>query len=232
MIQWLAATVAALLFCSTVQAEELAQFEPLRLNGEFVRWFPQADGTIHLRYAIADQEAITPEATNCRKMRAPSGIIANANISPQRFSRMLRDAFDSWERVAGLHFVETSDPAHADILIGAQSEPVGYAFTSVLPGDRVQDGFREIRKAAICLNPERAWKDGRGGDPRVYDLSYTLTHEIGHVIGLDHPSRSGHLMSFRYSEDLPGLTEGDIAGANFVYGPAVTIERIRASLPR
>jgi hypothetical protein len=231
MFQWLTASVAVFLLCSTAQAGGRTQFEPLRLNGEFVRWFPQSDGKILLRYAIADREAITPEATNCRKMRSPSDVLAKADVSPQRFSRMLRDAFDIWERVAALHFVETSDTANADILIGAQSEPVGYAFTSVLRGERMQDGFREIRKAAICFNPERAWKDGRGGDLHVYDLSYTLTHEIGHVIGLDHPSRSGHLMSFRYSEDLTGLTEGDIAGANFVYGPAKPIERVRASLP-
>lgn len=231
MIRCLAAALAAVLFCSAAHAGEGAQFEPLRLNGEFVRWFPQTDGKIHLRYAIADEEAITPEATNCRKMRSPSDVIAKAKIPPQRFARLLRDAFDTWQRVTNLHFEETSDRAKADILIGAQSEPVGYAFTSVLTGDRTQNGFREIRKAAICFNPEVPWKDGRGGDQRVYDLSYTLTHEIGHVIGLDHPSRSGHLMSFRYSEDLAGLTAGDIAGANFVYGPGVTLAPMSAALP-
>ena len=109
-------------------------------------------------------------------------------------------------------------PRRADILIGAQAEPIGRAFTNVAlkAGDA---GKKVIGRSLICLNPRQPWKIGFDGDLKVYDLRYTLAHEIGHAIGLDHPSPSGQLMSYRYDEGQPGLRPGDIKGAALLYGP-------------
>lgn len=214
----LAALTLGACFFARVALGDGAQFEPLRLNGELVRWFPGDDGKIRLTYALADRDAITPEAVNCQRMRSPTTVASSAGISRDRLRAILQVGFKSWEQATNITFVEIADASRADIIIGEQSDPKGYAFTSVLPGPRTANGFREISKAAICLNPERPWKDGIGGDVAVYDLTYTFKHEIGHVIGLDHPSSRGQLMSFRYTEDLRDLTAGDVAGAAFVYG--------------
>jgi len=64
-------------------------------------------------------------------------------------------------------------------------------------------------------------------DRKSYRLRYVLAHEIGHVLGLDHPSPSGELMSFEYSGRLEGLQPGDIAGIVALYGPS----RARSATP-
>ena len=78
--------------------------------------------------------------------------------------------------------------------------------------------IRSIRKALICFNPLQKWKIGFDGDLAVYDVRYTLMHEIGHAIGLDHPGAAGALMGFRYDEKQKNLTSGDIEAARSLYG--------------
>jgi hypothetical protein len=72
------------------------------------------------------------------------------------------------------------------------------------------------------MNPEQAWKVGFDGDLEVYDIRYTLMHEIGHAIGLDHPGVPGELMDFRYLETFSSLQPGDRAGAASLYGLRIT----------
>ena len=84
-------------------------------------------------------------------------------------------------------------------------------------GSRVL-ALRPIRQALICLNPDQPWKIGFDGRLGIYDLRYTLMHEIGHAIGLDHPGASGALMGFRYDEKRDGLAPADIEAAQKLYG--------------
>ena len=123
-----------------------------------------------------------------------------------------------WEGVANLTFREVRDPRTANILIGAQGEPQGRAFTNVaLKGGRA--GQKTIERSLICLNPRQPWKVGFDGRLQVYDIRYTIAHEIGHAIGLDHPSAAGELMSYRYDERQKGLQPGDTKGVVLLYGP-------------
>ena len=75
-----------------------------------------------------------------------------------------------------------------------------------------------LARATVCLNPTLAWStDGRSG---ALDLGTVLAHEIGHVIGLDHPGPIGALMGYRDQGDVDRLMAGDIAGSVALYGPA------------
>jgi hypothetical protein len=142
--------------------------------------------------------------------------LAASHISQSSFREEAHAAFAMWSDVAAIEFHEVADAADAGLLIGAQAEARGRAFTNVATNSPGSPG---ISQSLICLNPETPWKIGFDGNLDVYDLRYTLAHEIGHAIGLDHPGRDGHLMSYRYSESSRRLQPGDIAGAVAIYGP-------------
>jgi len=214
-----AAVVALLLAASPALAAGSGDYRQLTLGGFPVRWQPDGQSNrVVLRYRIADSEIAQPTAINCKRMRPPHLLLANSGLKLATFRAALAAAFQTWRDVADITFVEAQEGLPADIVVGEQSDPTGFAFTNVELGERTNGRVRPIIGASVCLNPEKAWKIGYDGNLAVYDLVHTLTHEIGHVIGLDHPSGRGHLMSFKYSEDRLGLSEGDRLGAMAIYG--------------
>ena len=192
----------------------------LRLDGHYVKWGSPAFGTrAALRYAFVAKPMRTDGAINCSSMVPVEPLLAASAIAPDAFEHEVAAAFALWEEATNVSFARTDDPTKADILIGAEGNPTGYAFTNV---EYEHDGtgpVRRIAKSMICLNPTRRWKVGFDGNLEAYDIRYTMTHEIGHAIGLDHPSPSGELMSFRYGEGFRALQPGDVAGAVALYGP-------------
>ena len=78
--------------------------------------------------------------------------------------------------------------------------------------------FDVITRGLVCLSTLKSWKIGFGANPDAQDIEDTLTHEIGHAIGLNHASPRGQVMSFNYTEDFNDLQPGDIAGAQTLYG--------------
>lgn len=202
-----------------VNAQGLFGFRLLKLDGEYVVW-PAWQGepkVTHVTYAYVRARTETPGAINCRSIGPIDPILEKSNLDWNDFRNEVRAAFDMWESVANIRFTEIDDPSRAGILIGAQLEPFGRAFTNVSykPGDRDR---RAIERSIICLNPEQRWKIGFDGNLDVYDIRYTAAHEIGHAIGLDHPESGGQLMHFKYQEKFRTLQPGDIEGAVLLYG--------------
>ena len=194
-------------------------FQLLDLEHQSVKWqSPRFGEPAAVTYAFVREPTNTPGARNCAKMLPPERAYQPSKISGTAFRREVAAAFHMWEQVANLTFREAPSPATADILIGAQADPVGRAFTNVSlkPSGA---GPKVIGRALICLNPREPWKIGFNGNLDVYDLRYTIAHEIGHAIGLDHPSAAGELMSYRYDERHAGLQPGDIKGVTLLYGP-------------
>src|SRR5262249_5171112 len=111
-----------------------------------------------------------------------------------------------------------------DILIGAQVEPEGWAFADVFYDAHSPDEIKPISRSLVCLNPAKRWKIGFDGDLKTYDLRYTVTHEIGHAIVLDHPNGAGVIMGYRYEERFRELQPGDVQGAMALYGPRAPTE--------
>ena len=230
-------TLAILLFCllpftlSLPAHSDEGGYRLLELDGYKVKWGDQRLGVgASVSYAFADKSLRFENALNCRDIE-PIEMIAGENLSMETLGREAEAAFRVWERAAGLSFHEVGDAGEADIVIGAQGRPRGRAFASVSYGPGPVEGVRAIEQALVCLNPVHEWKVGFDGDEEVYDIRYTLVHEIGHAIGLDHPGPSGQVMGFRYTEDFTDLQPGDLRGAQRLYGPSSHLDTQLAENP-
>jgi hypothetical protein len=217
-----AGTCIALLGQAPAGAGTLADYRLLVLDGHQLKWGkPLLGSGASVSYAIVARERQFPGARNCSGLRPISAVLSSNNIKAARFQSELELAFQAWERIAGIVLVP-GDPESADILIGTQIAPRGRAFTNVSYDEVAKTtGIRSITRALICLNPTERWKIGFDGNLDVYDLRYTLMHEIGHAIGLNHPEVRGALMHFKYLEKFRTLQTGDAEGAVALYGPAV-----------
>ena len=202
-----------------VSAASAAEFRLLEIGGTVVRWRAPAEGeAIRLTYALTRSEVTTAGATNCGRIGDVHDVADHSGLSDADVERAAAAAFARWSEVANFRFERVADVSAAQIVFGALVEPTGRAFTEIVLEHTSASTTGDIARALICLNPQTRWKMGFDGNLDVYDLTHTLTHEIGHALGLDHPDARGHVMSFRYQETLPGLTRGDIEGLATLYG--------------
>jgi len=214
----------------------------LVLEGSWVKWgAPKWGAGASVTYAFAASAVKSPAARNCASLLPFDELAKRTGLPDRRLHDEAETAFAAWAKVSGLTFVETHEADQADIVIGVQGNPTGRAFTNVeldsgpfaeapaverglMPVQEPRSlqgpaqGIRSIRKALICLNPLQKWKIGFNGDLNVYDVRYTLMHEIGHAIGLDHPGATGALMGFRYDEKQNGPAKSDSDAAQRLYG--------------
>ncbi len=237
----LAATVVALAGWAVAPARA-ADYREIVLDGHTLKWgAPMAGSGATVTYADVASQRNFAGARNCPAVEPLDGLLAASHIARATFDQERDAAFAAWSAVANIRFVKVDGP-DADILIGAEAQPLGRAFTNVeyagqeapplasrafTNGEHAYAGAMAERasltRSVICLNPDEPWKVGFDGNLDVYDIRYALTHEIGHAIGLDHPGQTGELMDFRYGELFRVPQMGDIAGATFLYGPSVTL---------
>lgn len=203
------------------ETRALPDFRLLVLENQLAQW--KSGSTV--TYAFLQEAVAFPETRNCGAMKPLDPLLVRSKVTFAKFRREAAAAFRMWEDAANISFRESRDPGQADILIGAQAEPRGRAFTNVNLKKPNASPAPVIDRSLICLNPDAPWKIGFDGNLAVYDLRYTLAHEIGHAIGLDHPGAAGQLMGYRYDELHSTLQQGDILGVRRLYGA-------RASEPR
>lgn len=215
----LAVMLAGLLSPLPAHADQ-GGYRLLELDGYKVKWGDRRLGAgASISYAFAGESLRFDQAYNCGDLAPIQGLLGK-NLTMAALQRETEAAFRVWARAAGLSFHRVDDARDADIVLGAQGQPRGRAFANVSYAPDSEDGVRTIEKALVCLNPEHEWKIGFDGDEGVYDIRYTLIHEIGHAIGLDHPGPSGQVMAFRYTEAFDDLQPGDLRGVRLLYGRA------------
>jgi hypothetical protein len=206
-------------FAPAAAADGAAIFRIIELKGSAVKWGnPRMGAGAQVTYAFATEAVEFPNARNCRAMVPMDELLASSGIDQALYEAETAKAFEAWAAVADIEFQLVNDAATADILIGAQARPIGRAFTNVSFAGSAARAVRPLERSLICLNPEQSWKVGFDGNLDVYDLRYTLKHEIGHAIGLDHPGTTSQVMSYRYEERFRQLQPGDIRGAVALYG--------------
>jgi hypothetical protein len=148
-------------------------------------------------------------------------------------------ALARWSEAAGVSFIETSSDAqgispsgegdHISLITVADVPENRAAFASADRTGRTRVFYDPaagtIMEADVVINP--AAQFSTDGTPGTYDLEATLTHEIGHVLGLEHSSEAGAAMQPRqgtnglYEQAATSsrtLSDDDRAGAHALYG--------------
>lgn len=231
MLRRLCFCLAVSLFPVAATAGDHAGFRLLKLDGQTVKWGEAAYGAgSTVTYAFLTAPQRFDDARNCRAMGPADDYLAAQGVAPEAFESAVEDAFSLWQAAAGITFIRSAEPETADILIGVDLDKRGWAHADVRA--TAADGdIRTIKRSLICLNPDKPWKIGFGQDRDAQDIRYTVSHEIGHAIGLNHPGPHGAVMGFRYVEDFVDLQPGDINGARILYGPAARSAIADASAP-
>jgi hypothetical protein len=150
---------------------------------------------------------------------------AFSDFLPVGFETQLDLAFDAWSSVADITFIEVTDwgedfnatQQSGDLRLGGQNID---GSNGVLAHGFFPPANGDSAAGDIHFDISETWKIGFGGGG--FDIFQVLAHEIGHAIGLSHTGVSNSLMNEFYSEAVHGLQADDIAGAQFLYGSAVS----------
>ena len=129
-----------------------------------------------------------------------------------------REAFDSWEAIADIDFIEVVDGQDVDIRLGfagidGPSGTLAEAFFSFIGTTLVSSSIRfDTSEAYIGGNSE----DGSGN----VNFKTVAIHEIGHAIGLGHSAADTAIMRAFIDPDVNNLQRDDIDAVQAVYGPS------------
>ena len=193
------------------------------------------------RLEIRDSFEFEPTAQTARKIKWPRKTIEvalstslmspGANIKPDSdVVGAARRAFTRWASLSNINFVLTwsqatsvspADAGDGISLLTIATTAENEAFNSAATTGRTRVFFNpetgHIAEADISINPRPKAEDGTelqfstDGTPGTYDLEATFTHEIGHLLGLDHSALLSSTMQARQAFNgtfgLPALTE-------------------------
>lgn len=196
----------------------------LLIGGHDVKWGSPRLGTgAVITYAIAENAVHRSGIVNCRRNAPIGGLLAHSRLTKAEFRQALDGALQLWESAADIRFLPAKNATTANLLITAQVKPDGIAYTDVKLAPTQRTTLSRVRSGVVCLNPGILWSAGatarsQTGARVAHNLKYVLAHEIGHALGLDHPSPEGELMSFAYNPAMKQLQPGDVAGITTLYG--------------
>lgn len=221
------------------------------------------------RLEIRDSFEFEPAAPTVRKIRWPKKTIeiafSNSLLSPGSNIKpdsdvvgAARRALIRWSSLTNINFVVSwsaatsvspADEGDGISLLTIATSPENEAFNSDATTGRTRVFFDSqtgsIAEADIVINPRPRSDDGTelqfstDGTPGTYDLEATFTHEIGHLLGLDHSSVLSSTMQSRQAFNgtfgMPALTErtlseDDRQKIRSLYGPKVSLGRIEGKL--
>jgi hypothetical protein len=180
-------------------------------------------------------------------IKPDSDVVGAANRALARWSSLTSINFVvTWSSSASVSPAEAGDGVS---LVTIAVTPENEAFNSDSTTGRTRVFFDpengNIAEADISINPRPRAADGTDsqfstdGTPGTYDLEATFTHEIGHLLGLDHSAVLSSTMqgrqAFNGTFGLPAfnertLSEDDRQKVRSLYGPTQRLGRIEGRL--
>jgi hypothetical protein len=220
-----------------LETRDSFEFEPATQTVRKIRW-PRRTIEVSLSTSL-----LAPGAN----IKPDSDIVGAARRALARWSSLSNINFVvSWSQAAS---VSPADAGDGVSLITIATTPENEAFNSDGTTGRTRVFFDShtgfIAEADVSINPRPRSDDGTellfstDGTPGTYDLEATLTHEIGHLLGLDHSAVLSSTMQARQAFNgtfgLPALTErtlseDDRQKLRSLYGPAQRLGRIEGRL--
>jgi matrixin len=227
---------------------------------------PAPGGRLEIRDS---SEQVEPAAQTSRRIKWPRKTIEVAfstslmspgtNIKPDSdVVGAARRALGRWSTLGNINFivvwsaagsVSPADAGDGISLITIADTNENAAFNSDATAGRTRVFFDPetgtIAEADISINPRPRTEEGAelqfstDGTPGTYDLEATFTHEVGHLLGLDHSAVIGSTMqgrqAFNGTFGLPALTErtlseDDRQKIRSLYGPKLKVGRIEGKL--
>ena len=137
-------------------------------------------------------------------------------LSNAQFVSVIRAAFEAWEKVTNIDFVEVADSSNVDVRLGwgdlgGPGGTIGSANWS-FSGNTITESFIRFDRA-------ENWTYNIGPASSGVGAYQAALHEIGHVMGIAHSSVTPSIMYPTIFNSLPGLTQDDINAAQAIYGP-------------
>lgn len=126
----------------------------------------------------------------------------------------IEEALASWETVADIRFKLSAQADAADIRFGWKDiDGAG----NVL-GQTTIPASGPLSNVVVALDINENWFFGGDAPEDKTDFSSTVTHEIGHAIGIDHSNSDQALMNAVYSPEVLSIQQDDINAATAIYG--------------
>src|SRR4051812_1927442 len=134
------------------------------------------------------------------------------------FQAEVERAFDRWQSVAEIHFVEVTDSPGVNIRL---------AFDAIdgmggVAGETqyIYGGDNRFQAAEIRFDSNEGWHLQNGLEITSGNLSFfaLALHEIGHAVGLGHYNAGPAVMNAALAASTTDLMQSDIDGISALYG--------------
>ncbi len=135
-------------------------------------------------------------------------------ITEKIFQDEITKSFAAWEDVADIRFRLSPDSEGVDIRLGwADIDGSG-----VILGETTVPSSGPLDSVIVALDVNENWFLSGDAPPNQIDFSSTVTHELGHAIGIAHSGSEQALMNAQYSTTIFDIQQDDIDAAVSIYG--------------